>query len=175
MKSKELDNYTVYENGSIWSKRKQKYLKPSLNNAGYLQVNLNGKFLKVHRIVFKCFNGSIPDNMEVDHIDGDKTNNNASNLQLLTHSQNIQKTYNQGRIPLSGENHPHYNKTFSKSTRVKMSESKKGKNHPKFKGFYIIDGIKYESAREAAKHLDIAAITVIRRCKSNKYPNYIAP
>ena len=58
----------------------------------YLRVNLaygiNKKML-VHRVVWECFNGPIPEDMDVDHIDGNQHNNALSNLRLLSHRDNI--------------------------------------------------------------------------------------
>jgi len=173
MKTKELDNYIVHEDGKVWSKRRSRFLKPSKNNAGYYQLNIDGKFIKVHRLVYQCFKGVIPDDLEVDHIDGNKENNHTSNLQLLTHAENIQKTYNQGRKAPKGKEHWNYNKKAPPSTLAKMSKAKQGVKHPKFKGFYIIDGIKYTSARQAGISIGVPSNTIIRRCKNNKHPNYI--
>jgi len=58
----------------------------------YLRVNLaygiNKKML-VHRIVWESFNGPIPDDMDVDHIDDNPQNNALSNLRLLSHQDNV--------------------------------------------------------------------------------------
>ena len=66
-----------------------KMVEMKLSKSGnYLRFNaaygLNRKFL-VHRVVWECFNGEIPKNMDIDHIDGNGCNNALNNLQLLTH------------------------------------------------------------------------------------------
>lgn len=48
------------------------------------------KFDKVHRIVWMLFNGPIPEGMEINHIDMNKSNNNISNLELVTHKRNLE-------------------------------------------------------------------------------------
>ena len=68
-------------------------LKQWLNNNGYLCVHftMNGKTvdLRVHRIVATCFIPN-PNNLpEVNHIDCNRTNNVASNLEWCTRQQNI--------------------------------------------------------------------------------------
>ena len=66
-------------------------LSPSGN---YLRFNaaygINKKLL-VHRVVWECFNGEIPDKMDIDHIDNNPKNNNLDNLQLLNHADNLRK------------------------------------------------------------------------------------
>lgn len=44
---------------------------------------------KVHRVIWRLYNGPIPPGLEIDHIDGDPGNNNISNLRLVTHAENI--------------------------------------------------------------------------------------
>jgi hypothetical protein len=84
----------------VWSyskKSKGKFLKPTLVNigSGYLYVNLYNssgrKTVSVHRIVAKHFVSGQCDNLVVDHIDGNSTNNKASNLQWITQTENIRK------------------------------------------------------------------------------------
>lgn len=70
-------------------------LSPSDNGSGYLIVRLYRDNVKkryyIHRLVYESFNGHIENNMEVDHIDNNKSNNSLSNLQLLTRKENMLK------------------------------------------------------------------------------------
>lgn len=50
---------------------------------GY-RVEVNGSFWYVHRIVYYLNHGSIDKNFAIDHIDGNRFNNNISNLRLVT-------------------------------------------------------------------------------------------
>lgn len=59
-------------------------------------VRYNGKDHQVtsHRVIWMAVHGPIiPENLTVDHIDGNKMNNRISNLQLLTEKENIQKAW----------------------------------------------------------------------------------
>lgn len=77
---------------------------------GYLTVSLYKDnaprpFL-VHRLVAEAFIGPIPPRHEVNHIDGNKTNNQLGNLEILTRSENILHGVRSGLIPITGENNP---------------------------------------------------------------------
>lgn len=45
----------------------------------------------VHRVIYECVFGKIPEDKDIDHIDGNTKNNKISNLQLLTHRENLLK------------------------------------------------------------------------------------
>ena len=49
-----------------------------------------------HRCVWTWFNGDIPDGFEINHIDADRANNRIENLEMVTHSENIQHMIRMG-------------------------------------------------------------------------------
>ena len=56
---------------------------------GYVRVGVCGKQYGVHRIVWElCHNKFIPLGYQIDHIDGDRSNNDIDNLRLVTSQQN---------------------------------------------------------------------------------------
>lgn len=59
-----------------------------LSVQGYWTVKVNSKAYKVHRILWEMFYGKIPSKMQIDHIDGNRTNNDLTNLRLVTHKVN---------------------------------------------------------------------------------------
>lgn len=69
---------------------KERILYQNHINSGYLTVQLGrkgGRHL-VHRLVWEAFNGPIPEDIQVNHINEDKTDNRLVNLNLMTRSQN---------------------------------------------------------------------------------------
>ena len=89
---KSLKRFRKGENGSLVTV-KEKNLKLKLTYKGYYRVGLckNSivKWYLVHRLVFEAFNGTIPENMQVNHINEIKTDNRLSNLNLMTCKENI--------------------------------------------------------------------------------------
>ena len=88
--------YVVHSDGSIERKDGKGVINQAKDGNGYYMfVQSNGRMnqvsTRVHRFVWEAFNGKIPQGMEVDHIDDDRSNNDLSNLRLLTHGQNVSK------------------------------------------------------------------------------------
>ena len=59
-----------------------------LTKTGYRHICLNGREHYAHRIIWKGFNGPIPNGFEIDHIDRNRDNNQLANLRLVTPSEN---------------------------------------------------------------------------------------
>lgn len=72
---------------------KEVIMKPETTYNGYQRVGLylNGTLYhkRVATLVAEAFNGAKPDGREIDHIDGDKTNNKPENLRYVTHKENL--------------------------------------------------------------------------------------
>ncbi len=100
---KEIDfanGYFISNSGRIRSlkKGKERILVQVPNGRGYLSVclhyNNKGNSKRVHVLVAEFFLNYKPNGntfYSVDHIDNDKNNNKVSNLQIITHSENISK------------------------------------------------------------------------------------
>jgi hypothetical protein len=100
-------DYTINENGEIWSKdrvvqhkndkienRKSQLIQPSEDKSGYLKVclrvNQKPKMFRVHRLIATAFIPN-PNNLPVvNHKNGDKLNNSISNLEWCTQMYNMQ-------------------------------------------------------------------------------------
>lgn len=55
---------------------------------GYWKVIINGTAFLSHRLIWILLNGSIPDNMYIDHVDRNRSNNSPDNLRLASRSEN---------------------------------------------------------------------------------------
>ena len=65
----------------------------SKNTQGYEYVTLGNNKFRLHRLIAKKYITNPEDNPCVDHIDGNKSNNNISNLEWVTYSYNSAKAY----------------------------------------------------------------------------------
>jgi hypothetical protein len=95
-------NYRIEEDGAIWSYMRNRYLKPTTNNVGYYHVVIAKPRLgviSVHRLVACKYIGQCPEGLETSHKDGKKQNNHWTNLEYISHRDNIFKSYREhGRI-----------------------------------------------------------------------------
>ena len=71
-----------------WKKRMAGREAGTTNVEGYRQFAVNGTTYRTHRAAVAFMMGCCPANIEVDHIDGDRSNNRWSNLRLVDRSEN---------------------------------------------------------------------------------------
>lgn len=93
-------NYEVSNLGHIRNRTTKKVLKGRDTKSGYLQVSLKlnntNKFQNqyIHRVVALIWIPNPEKKKEVNHIDGNKINNEISNLEWVTNSENqLHKTH----------------------------------------------------------------------------------
>lgn len=106
----EIQSMFEYCDGELWRKayidKQQKNLPKRLvklkaNSQGYCQVWFKDRMVMYHALIWVLVNGEIPENMQIDHIDGDKLNNRPDNLRLVSNRQNSQNRalHREGRLP----------------------------------------------------------------------------
>lgn len=81
--------YIVLKNGDIVNSR-GRVLKQFTRKDGYKTVKINGKTKFVHRLVAAAHCEKVPGANEVDHIDGNRGNNNANNLRFVSRKTNLE-------------------------------------------------------------------------------------
>lgn len=75
------------------------------NKYGYLTAKLNKKTYCVHRLIWTICNGFIPDGFDIDHINGNRSDNRIENLRLVTrqgNNQNLQHAKSNSKTKLLG-------------------------------------------------------------------------
>lgn len=91
------EDYFITKDGRIYNKKGQELKGKWVDNTGYYQIilrkNKKEKHVRIHRLVALTFIPN-PDNLpQVNHIDGNKLNNNVENLEWCTNSENTQHGY----------------------------------------------------------------------------------
>lgn len=112
----------VFNRGRVYSKA-QRQIEPFIDTDGYAFVVIRkpmgtgAEKIFVHRLVMEVFVGECPDEMTVDHIDRNRTNNAMSNLRYATKAE---QSDNRDLSKISGEN-----SKFSKLREVDVAEIRK--------------------------------------------------
>lgn len=103
---KDFPDYYVTDTGDVYSRKYQPKTNPDcrikkisvhISNKGYKMVNLclDGKmfFKTIHRLVANAFIPNPENKPCINHIDGNKQNNNVSNLEWVTQKENMQHAF----------------------------------------------------------------------------------
>jgi hypothetical protein len=162
-------NYSISNLGYIVNNKKNKKLKPRLNNRGYESIVLynNGscKSYRIGRLVLSIFSNvdyvSYP--FEANHKDENKLNNSLDNLNWLTRKENMNWNNLQSKIKRSSY--------ISENARIASIQ----KNSKAVIGTSILDNseIKFKSMAEANKSgFNIGNISACCLGKRNKHKNY---
>lgn len=93
------ERYDVRIDGTVWTvvcrtgkvsvTGQWRQLPFLVSDSGHLSIKYQRKHLFIHRVIHRKFNGGLREDYAVNHIDGVKTNNTPSNLELITHSENM--------------------------------------------------------------------------------------
>lgn len=114
---KDYPKYNIEKDGSIYSYFSFKYLKTLIDSYGYVKIMLynkkGSKQFFLHRLLAEHFLLKLSHHKDVNHIDGNKSNNNLQNLEWVTRSENNKHAYKLGLKCKKGEKH-HSNKLKNK-------------------------------------------------------------
>lgn len=158
--SKEIEgypDYVIYSDGTIFSKKLNRPLRCDHGEGFYktFRLNNNGKIktFKLHRLLAQAFIPNPKNKKEVNHIDGNKLNNNLSNLEWVTHEENMNHAWGLGLLYISSCN---------------IEAASKAKFKPVIN---IENGIYYESIKEAAKTIGMTQRNLSRKLSGDRRNN----
>lgn len=108
--------YEIDAYGNVFSHKTGRFLQQQTDRQGYKYIQLNvenkRKHLFVHRLVWIFHHGHADNNLQINHIDGNKENNSISNLELVTGKENISHSYAHG-LRTAGHGSGHLVPVFS--------------------------------------------------------------
>ena len=112
------------------------------------------RWRRIHVLVAELFLGDRPDGMQIDHIDGDKSNNCLENLEYVTPKENTIRASNLGLMPRSKR----WKKIGCKSKFIGVTKSRnKWRARVKCNGVWHQCG-SYESEIDAAAAYNATAL-----------------
>ena len=99
---RQVEVYSPKKNGTFIKTFYEKLLKPRRSSNNYQNITLykDGKTYcyTIHRLVANAFIPNINNLEEINHMDGDKTNNSIYNLEWISHEDNIKHAIENGLI-----------------------------------------------------------------------------
>lgn len=94
-------NYEVSNYGNVRKADTKRQIKPITKKDGYQQISFwdskNKHVFYLHRVVGKLFVPGYFDGAVIDHIDGNRSNNKASNLRWMSQKENIWESFKFGK------------------------------------------------------------------------------
>lgn len=128
-----LDKYYVSNTGLIKNNTTGRILQSRLDKKGYLRcsISVNGKIQTVypHRLVGLLFVEGYKQGLTIDHIDGNKINNRASNLEWVTNNENTQRAIKNGLRNTANEHNPNAKLTKNDVIWIREHYTKKDKDY----------------------------------------------
>jgi len=148
-------NYEISNLGSVKSKAhlKEKILKPFKNSKGYLYVSLPKKRTSVHKLVAETFIETKPssDCTEINHINFNRTDNRAENLEWISHKDNIRYSMFKGNLSVKKPNNKTGHKNISWVNKLKKYRVVIGFDRKRYNIGYFKDINEALKARDKAK------------------------
>jgi len=149
-------NYSITEDGKVWSHNYQRWIKGHKNWAGYIRITLckdgKAKAHSAHRLVAETHINNKEDKKYINHINGDKADNRVINLEWVTPSENNKHSWLNG-----------FSKVSNNAIKATIDRNSK----------IVLDtqtGVFYDSCKEASKILSFNENT-LRSYLSGHLPN----
>jgi hypothetical protein len=148
------DNYVIFPSGNIRNILTDKLLNANNGEGFYNTVRLRkdgkAKTFKLHRLLAQAFIPNPENKPCVNHKDGNKLNNDLSNLEWCTHKENMKHAYDNGMLFQSEKN------------KQALLESKRKIV------LNLENGIFHESIKEAAETYNTNGKVLAKRLDVNK-------
>ena len=115
-----FEGYSVSQYGRVKHQFKNHYrlISGSVHEDGYIFVTIKGNQYPLHRLVARVFHqDTYSDDLVVNHIDGNKMNNFASNLEWVTQKENIKHSHDNNLQP---KNFSNYKGKFTEEQRQEI-------------------------------------------------------
>ena len=157
---KQNENYEVSNLGNVRNKKTKRILKPAISNKGYYLVALSNKCKShtytIHKLVIQHFYRCAFEGEVVNHIDGNKLNNEVNNLEYVSQKENCIKAWESNlcenvREKAIGRKHNTNIKTSRKVIQLDL------------RGNVIAE---YLSIRDAERETGINNSSILRSCKN---------
>jgi HNH endonuclease len=152
---REYIDYNPETGECVWKKKTSKYSKVKvgdtvghLSSDGYRSFKVSDNMYQLHRVIWFLYHGEDPGDKQVDHMNGNRSDNRISNLRLLTHQENQHNNHCLGI---------HYSKNRRKWTaQIRLDGKKKhlgGWDCP------LLAGLAYQDAKKELHPTAVRGLT----------------
>lgn len=147
----------ISDDGHIRSKKGGLMSKLTRNGYWLTAAAFNKKtyYFCEHRVVWCWYNGAIPNGEEINHIDYNRGNNHIENLEVVTHSENMQHSKE------------HFNPCIGEKSNKTTLTNKQAE------AIKTICGLCGWMKKDAAQFFNVSPITASRVCNGTRFPNVI--
>ena len=122
------DGYDVSTEGHIRNSKTKRSLKEFVGKDGYLRTQFDGKSRLVHRVIAEAFIDNPERLPEVNHLDGNKSNNSIDNLEWCNRNDNLKHAYANNLRSAKGVNNARCKLTEADVVYIKKHYIKGDKN-----------------------------------------------
>lgn len=143
-----FENYLIYANGNLYSKLRGRFLKKKINKYGYVIYHTKTgvkQFPTAHYLVATAFLSNPNGYTQINHIDGNKENNNVENLEWCTASENA----------------------WHRVHILKKKPIRYGDKQVKAKNLITNEELLFTSESQAAKYFNISQTTISKKILTN--------